>query len=91
MGMAWAGDMPNLARFIGVAEFAGGLGLILPAATRIQPRLTWIAAALLCLVMVLAMGFHLVVERSVDHIGGSVVLGLLTAVVAVGRARVAPR
>jgi putative oxidoreductase len=35
---AWTADVPlALLRFIGVAELAGGLGLILPAATRIRP------------------------------------------------------
>lgn len=90
MGMTWAGDMPALARFIGLSEFAGGLGLILPSATRILPQLTWIAAALLTLVMVLAFGYHVVVEGKLDHVGGSVVLGLLSATVAVGRFKFAP-
>ena len=78
MGMTWAGDMPALAR------------LILPSATRILPQLTWIAAALLTLVMVLAFGYHVVVEGKLDHVGGSVVLGLLSATVAVGRFKFAP-
>ena len=90
MGMTWAGDMPALARFIGLSEFAGGLGLILPSATRILPKLTWIAAALLCLVMVLAFGYHVVIEGKLDNVGGSVVLGLLAAAVAVGRFKYAP-
>ena len=34
-------------RFLGVAEVAGGIGLIVPAATRIMPRLTPLAAFLL--------------------------------------------
>lgn len=90
MGMTWAGDMPGLARFIGLSEFAGALGLILPAATRIQPRLTWIAAALLTLVMVLAFGYHVVGGHPFSATAPSMVLGLLAAIVAVGRARLAP-
>lgn len=49
----------GMTRFIGFAEVAGALGLVLPAATRIAPRLTPIAAAALALVMVLAVGYHL--------------------------------
>ncbi len=39
-------------RFIGVAEFLGGLGLILPAATGIRPGLTPLAAAGLVIIMI---------------------------------------
>ena len=44
--------------FIGYAEIAGGLGVILPAATRIAPRLTPLAALGLATIMFLAMPFH---------------------------------
>src|SRR5438105_4208073 len=43
-----------LTRFIGISELAGGLGMILPAATRIKPGLTALAGAGLVTVMVLA-------------------------------------
>ena len=57
----WVASLPvALIRFIGVAELAGALGLLLPAATRIQPRLTPLAAAGLATMMVLAIPFHLV-------------------------------
>lgn len=39
-------------RFIGIAEFLGALGLILPGLTRIQPRLTPLAAAGLVIIMI---------------------------------------
>ena len=38
-------------RFIGVAEVAGAIGLILPWLTRIQPRLTPVAAGGLVIIM----------------------------------------
>lgn len=50
---------PDLARFIGVAEFLGALGLILPGLTGIKPRLTAWAAAGLVTIMILATGYHL--------------------------------
>ena len=61
VSLPWTSDVPGaLVRFIGVAEVLGGLGLVLPAATRILPRLTPIAAAALAIDMVLATLFHLV-------------------------------
>ncbi len=57
--MGWPGAMPGLARFIGVAELAGAVGLILPVATGIMPRLTALAAAGLALIQLLAIPFHL--------------------------------
>jgi putative oxidoreductase len=61
VSLPWTADVPGaLVRFIGVAEVLGGLGLVLPAATRILPRLTPIAAAALAIDMVLATLFHLV-------------------------------
>jgi len=50
---------PDLARFIGAAEFLGALGLILPGLTGIKPRLTEWAAAGLGTIMILATGYHL--------------------------------
>ena len=57
--MPWAGQVsPAFVRFIGFVDLAGGIGILLPALTRIQPRLT-VLAALGCVVLqVLAFGFH---------------------------------
>ena len=44
--------------FIGTCEFLGGAGLILPAVTRVQPKLSALAAVGLASVMALATGFH---------------------------------
>ena len=49
-------------RFIGGAEVLGGLGLILPAATGIKPRLTWLAALGLAVIMVGGTAITLVGE-----------------------------
>ena len=90
MRAPWVASLPvALVRFIGVAELAGALGLILPAASRIQPRLTPIAAAGLAMMMVLAIPFHLVRGET----GATVVnlaLGSLAAFIAWGRAGRAP-
>lgn len=56
--MAWVQDMPLLVRFIGLAEVAGAIGLIVPALTRIKPQLVVWAAYGLALIMILAAIFH---------------------------------
>jgi hypothetical protein len=81
----WAASLPvPLLRFIGVVELAGALGVILPAATRIQPRLTPLAAAGLATIMVLAIPFHLM-RGEMKEIVINLVLGTLAAFVAWGR------
>ncbi len=56
----WFSAVPlGLFIFIGVCEFLGGVGLILPAMTGIKPKLTPFAAFGLTLVMILAAGFHI--------------------------------
>jgi uncharacterized membrane protein YphA (DoxX/SURF4 family) len=48
----------GLIRFIGIAEVLGALGLILPAALRILPILTPLAALGLAIIMGLATALH---------------------------------
>jgi hypothetical protein len=75
---------PALMTFIGAAEMAGGLGVLLPMVTGIWPWLTPIAAGLLAVVMLLAIFFHLQ-RREFAIIRGNVILLLLAAFVAWGR------
>lgn len=57
--IAWMYDLPSWLHVAsGTAEILGGLGLVLPAATRIRPHLTPLAAAGLAIVMVLAAAWH---------------------------------
>ena len=57
--MTYAGDYPELlTRFIGTMEVAGAIGIILPAATRIAPFLTPLAALGFSAIQVLAIGLH---------------------------------
>jgi uncharacterized membrane protein YphA (DoxX/SURF4 family) len=88
--MPWTADVPlALIRFIGAAELAAALGLLLPAATRIRPRLTPLAALGLVTLMLLAAGFHL--ARHERHVlPANFVLGAVAAFVAWGRLRKAP-
>ncbi|HZS38363.1 MAG TPA: DoxX family protein [Polyangia bacterium] len=80
------GPSVALVRFIGVAEVAGALGMILPMVTRIRPRLTALAAVGLATVMLLAIGFH-VMRGELSHIPAPAVLGALAVFVAWGRRR----
>lgn len=86
--MPWVADVPGwLVRFIGFSELAGALGLVLPAATRIAPALTPLAALGLSVVMVLACGFHLSRDEPIVM---QLVVGVVAGVVAWGRFRKAP-
>jgi uncharacterized membrane protein len=86
----WVASLPvALVRFIGVAELAGAIGLLLPAATRIRPTLTPLAAAGLAIMMLLAIPFHLL-RGEASAVGINLVLGSLATLVALGRTRWAP-
>ena len=76
-------------RFIGVAEVLGGLGLVLPAALRIRPGLTPLAAAGLVIIMVGATVITLL-GREFGGAAVSFVVGALALFVAYGRWRLAP-
>jgi uncharacterized membrane protein YphA (DoxX/SURF4 family) len=85
--MIWPGDVPAaLVRLIGVLDFAGAIGLILPAATRIRPALTPIAAAALVALMAGASVFHLS-RGEAQMLPATLLLGALAAFVAWGRGR----
>lgn len=88
--MPWvSGAMGGAVRFIGVVELLGALGLILPAATRVMPKLTPLAASGLLAVMVLASVTH-VSRGEYPMILANIVLGALAAFVAWGRLQKAP-
>jgi putative oxidoreductase len=89
-GIAWAAQLPlPMVRFIGVSELLGAIGLILPAATKIKPWLTPLAALGLLAIMILAMAFHLW-RGEVQATPINIVLGGLAAFVAWGRTKKAP-
>lgn len=59
MGMKYAIDYPKLlTRFVGTMEILGALGIILPALTRVMPRLTLLAALGFTAIQILAIGLH---------------------------------
>lgn len=88
--VAWYAAVPQpLIICIGVCEVLGGIGLILPAITRVRPGLVPLAAAGLALTMLLAAGFHLV-RGEYALVPATVVLGGVAAFVAVGRLTLRP-
>jgi uncharacterized membrane protein len=83
--LPWVQDVSDgTLRLIGVTEFAGALGLILPAATGIAVWLTPLAACGLALIMVLAAGFH-ARRKEPRAIAVNILLLALAVLVAWGR------
>ena len=83
--VAWYAAVPQpLIVFIGVCEVLGGVGLILPAMTKVRPRLAPLAAAGLTLTMVLAAGFH-IWRGEYALVPTNLVLAAVSAFIAVGR------
>ena len=74
--------------FIGVAEIVGGLGLVLPGLFGIRPGLTPLAAAGLLVIMIGAVVISLQLGVAMAVLPFTV--GVLTALVAYARWRVAP-
>ena len=78
-----------LVRFIGTCELLGAVGLILPAALKIRPQLTTLAAAGLSLIMLLANILH--IYRGEYYVLPMTLLLLaMAAFVAYGRWKLAP-
>lgn len=76
-------------QFIGVCEVLGGVGLILPAALRIKPGLTPLAASGLVIIMIGAT--VLTIAGGMGSTAAfSAVVGILAAFIAYGRWRLVP-
>lgn len=89
--MAWAAASPEwLVRFIGFAELAGAIGMVLPAATRILPWLTPLAGLGFAVIQVLAIGVHATRGETAMTLPVNLVLLALSLFVAWGRWRKAP-
>lgn len=75
--------------FLGVAEVAGAIGLILPALTRVKPWLTTLAAACVAFVVLCATVLHLM-RAEYGPAVITVILFLLSTFLAYGRWRLRP-
>jgi putative oxidoreductase len=88
--MSWMYDLsPALHAVSGTAEILGGLGLILPALTKIQTRLIPLAAAGLAVVMVMAAVYHLQ-RGEMQNIFLNLLNAAVLSFVAYGRWRLKP-
>ncbi|MBB2487508.1 DoxX family protein [Mitsuaria sp. WAJ17] len=86
----WAAQSSEaFVRAIGLVDLAAGLGILLPALTRIAPRLTVAAALGASALQVCAMAFHLS-RGEAAVLPFNLVLLALSLFVAWGRARKAP-
>ena len=85
----WVAELPALTTFTGVVDLLGGLGIVLPALLRIQPRLSVLAALGIIALQILAMGFHLVRGEAMV-LPMNLVLLALAAFVLWGRTRAVP-
>jgi len=88
--MPWAGQYSEtFVRSIALVDLAGGIGILLPALTRILPRLTVLAALGCSVLQVIALVFHL--SRGEGPVTPlNVVLLALSLFVLWGRGRKAP-
>jgi hypothetical protein len=81
--MHWAATWPrSRIKLLGLAEVAGAVGLVVPAAIGIAPILTPIAAACLFVLMLGAVRTHV---RLAESVTPAAVVAVLCAVVAIGR------
>lgn len=86
----WPGQVPAwFLRLMGIIDFAGGAGVLLPALTRIQPRLAVLAALGCVLLQIAAMIFHLSRGEAAALPLNVILLGL-SAFILWGRGRRAP-
>jgi multisubunit Na+/H+ antiporter MnhG subunit len=87
--MPWVAEQPALATIAGIADLLGALGLILPAALRIQPKLTTLAAYGGVLLMLAGTAFHLM-RGEAEVIGLNIILIALLVFIIWGRTKKAP-
>ena len=88
--MPWAGEYsPTFVHIIALIDLAGGIGILLPALTRIMPSLAVLAALGCTVLQVFAMVFHLS-RGEAPVLPVNVLLLALAVFVLWGRARKAP-
>lgn len=85
----WVKDNTNLVLITGIVDLLGGLGIVLPALLRIQPKLTIFAAYGIIVLMMVASVIH-VLRGEAKDIGFNIFMILLAVFVAWGRQTKAP-
>lgn len=88
--LSWVSQAPSaLVRFIGISEFLGGVGLLLPSLLRIKPILTPLAALGFFVIMILAFALH-VFQGEYEVLGINVIIGAIALFIAWGRYKKVP-
>lgn len=87
--LPWALDNPKLLTFTGIMDLLGGIGIILPAALKIQPKLSVYAAYGTIVLMIAASIFHVSRGES-SLIGMNIFFFMLAVFVVWGRTKKAP-
>ncbi len=88
--VGWVADLPPVqVKLIGLAEFFGALGLVLPQLLGIFPILGAVAAAALFVLMLGAVGSHFA-RGEAAKTAPALILALLVALIAIGRFFILP-
>ncbi len=87
--LPWALDNPGLLKFTGIVDLLGGIGIVLPAVIRIQPKLTVFAAYGTIALMIAASVFH-ISRGEASLIGMNIFFLVLAGFIAWGRTKKAP-
>lgn len=87
--LPWALDNPKLLTFTGIIDLLGGIGIILPAALKTQPKLSVYAAYGTIALMITASIFHISRGES-SLIGLNIFFLILAMFVVWGRTKKAP-
>ncbi|WP_206073570.1 DoxX family protein [Maribacter sp. 4G9] len=87
--LPWALDNPGLLKFTGIVDLLGGIGIVLPAALKIQPKLTVFAAYGTIALMIAASVFH-ISRGEASLIGMNIFFLVLAWFIAWGRTKKAP-
>lgn len=87
---AWTGDLPATAvMLLGVIDIAGGIGVLLPALTRVMPRLTSLAA-LGCVALQVCAGLFHASRGEMAEVPVNLVFMAICAFIAWGRWKEVP-
>jgi hypothetical protein len=85
----WTADNAILVKLTGILDLLAGIGLVLPALLRIQPKLTIYAAYGTIALMVTASIFH-IARGEASQIGVNIFFAVFAILIAWGRLKKAP-
>jgi hypothetical protein len=85
----WTAGNAGLVKLTGILDLLAGIGLVLPAWLRIQPRLTIYAAYGTLLLMIAAIIFH-ITRGEASQIGVNIFFAVFAVFIAWGRQKKAP-